>query len=211
MLKRRKVSAGDENLWLISYSDLITSILAVLVLVMSFSKIDIEKIDHANRLMKDDSLMTLSQLQKEYKKILKENNLKKFVNIFLNEDGLHINMSATVQFDPNSARLDKKGIRMLQPVFEQIIKDSKQREIVIAGHTDDTGTPQRNWELSSERADAVMLYLMKKGLNYKHSRIVAYGSNQPYKSDQNLTKSQQRKLDRRVTILIGRSYKKGKE
>jgi len=206
MLKRRKVSAGDENLWLISYSDLITSILAVLVLIMSFSKIDIEKIDHANRLMKDDSLITLSELKKEYKEILKKNNLKKIVNIFLDEEGLHINMSATVQFDTNSAKLDKKGIDILQPVFQKIIKDSKQREIVIAGHTDDTGTPQRNWELSSERADAVMLYLMKKGLNYQHSKIVAYGSNQPYKIDQNITKLEQQKLDRRVSILIGRSY-----
>jgi len=206
MLKRRKVLAGDENSWLISYSDLITSILAVLVLIMSFSKIDIEKIDHANRLMKDDSLMTLSELKKEYKEILKKNNLKKFVNIFLDEEGLHINMSATVQFDTNSAKLDKKGIKILQPVFQKIIKDSKQREIVIAGHTDDTGTAERNWELSSERADAVMLYLMKKGLNYQHSRIVAYGSNQPYKSDQNITKLEQQKLDRRVSILIGRSY-----
>jgi len=206
MVRRRRVSAGDENLWLISYSDLITSILAVLVLIMSFSKIDIEKVDHANRLMKDDSLMTLSQLQKEYQEILKKNNLKKFVNIFLDEDGLHINMSATVQFDPNSAKLDKKGIKILQPVFKEIIKNSKQREIVIAGHTDETGTPQRNWELSSERANAVMLYLMKKGLNYQHSKIVAYGSNKPYKSDKKLTKAQQRKMDRRVSILIGRSY-----
>jgi len=173
---------------------------------MSFSKIDIEKVDHANRLMKDDSLMTLSQLQKEYQEILKKNNLKKFVNIFLDEDGLHINMSATVQFDPNSAKLDKKGIKILQPVFKEIIKNSKQREIVIAGHTDETGTPQRNWELSSERANAVMLYLMRKGLNYQHSKIVAYGSNKPYKGDKKLTKTQQRKMDRRVSILIGRSF-----
>jgi flagellar motor protein MotB len=207
MLRRRKkASGGDENLWLISYSDLITSILAVLVLIMSFSKIDIEKIDHANRLMKDDSLLTLSQLQKKYKDILKEKDLKKFVNIFLNEDGLHINMSATIQFGLNSAKLDKKGITKLEPIFNQVIKDSKKREIIITGHTDDTGTPQRNWELSSQRANAVMSYLMKKGLNYQHSKIIAYGSNMPYKTTQKLTKKQQRQLDRRVSILIGRSY-----
>jgi len=197
---------NDESLWLISYSDLITSILAVLVLVMSFSKIDIEKIDHANRLMKDKSLVTLSMLKNQYQKIIQKNNLDKFVNIFLDENGLNINMSATIQFKVNSAKLDKEGVKLLKPIFDKIIKDSKNREIIIIGHTDNTGSPQRNWELSSQRANAVMLYLMDKGLDYKHSHIVAYASNKPYKSDKKLSNKEKRALNRRVSIVIGKTH-----
>ena len=206
MAKYRYTSNGSENLWLISYSDLITSILAVLVLVMSFSKIDIEKIDHANRLMRDDSLVTLATLKKQYQALIEKNDLQKYVDVALDEEGLHINMASMVQFDVNSAKINKKNIKVLQSVFRKIVQDSKKREIIVIGHTDATGTPRRNWELSSQRANAVMLYLMEQGLDYRHAHIVAYGSNKPLKKQKGLTKQQQRARNRRVTILIGRSH-----
>ena len=209
MKRNKKVISTDENLWLISYSDLITSILAVLVLIMSFSKIDIEKIDHANRLMKDDSLVTLATLQNQYKKIIEKKNLQKFVNIFLDDEGLMINMSSTVQFDVNSAKIDIKKIQLLKPILNKIIQDSQKREIIIVGHTDDTGTAVRNWELSSQRANAVLLYMMKMGLKSQHVHIVAYASNKPFTKVNGKTKKekeQERAKNRRVTILIGRSY-----
>jgi len=207
-MKKCQINKGDENLWLISYSDLITSILAVLVLVMSFSKIDIEKIDHANRLMKDDSLLTLAMLQTQYKDTVKKNNLQKFVNIFLDDEGLHINMSSTVQFDLNSAKLDKKGIKVLEPIFEKIVENSHQREIVVIGHTDSSGSAKRNWELSSQRANSVLLYLIEKGLNDKHAHIIAYAANKPLKKPNgtNITAAQRNAQNRRVTILVTKSY-----
>ena len=209
MKKSKRVFNNDQNLWLISYSDLITSILAVLVLVMSFSKIDIEKVDHANRLMKDESMVTLATLQKEYAEIIRKHQLAKFVSIYLDEDGLQINMSSTVQFDVNSAKLDSKGVALLDSIFQKIIKDSAYREIIISGHTDSTGALKRNWELSSQRANAVLLYLIEKGLHHEHSRIVAYAANKPAMVDEKVDSvSNEEKLakDRRVSILIGRSY-----
>ena len=208
MQKSKKFQVNDQNLWLISYSDLITSILAVLVLVMSFSKIDIEKVDHANRLMKDESMVTLATLQKEYAKIIQKHNLAQFVSIFLDEEGLQINMSSTVQFDVNSAELDPKGIALLDAVFEKIIQDSAYREIIITGHTDSTGALKRNWELSSQRANAVLLYLIEKGLHHEHAHIVAYAANKPSKvaKDEVLEHEERLAKNRRVSILIGRSY-----
>lgn len=209
MQKSRKFQVNDQNLWLISYSDLITSILAVLVLVMSFSKIDIEKIDHANRLMRDESMVTLATLKKDYTKIIQQNKLAKFVSIFLNEEGLQINMSSTVQFDVNSAELDPKGVALLDAIFQKIIKDSASREIIITGHTDTTGALRRNWELSSQRANAVLLYLIEKGLHHEHAHIVAYAANKPAQidTDTKIQSDEQRLAkDRRVSILIGRSY-----
>jgi flagellar motor protein MotB len=206
--KSKRSISSDENLWLISYSDLITSILAVLVLVMSFSKIDIEKIDHANRLMKDDSMVTLATLTQQYEQLIEKKNLQKYVNVLLDEDGLRVNMASTVQFGVNSAVINQEKIQILKDIFDKIVKDSKQREIIIIGHTDNTGAPQRNWELSSQRANAVMLYLMKKGLDYKHAHIVAYASNKPWepKKEQSVSLKEKRAYDRRVTILIGRSH-----
>lgn len=206
-MKKSRIKPQDEGLWLISYSDLITSILAVLVLVMSFSKIDIEKMDHANRLLNDKKLVTLDTLKKEFHKIINENNLSNVIKLKLNDNGLNIIMSSAFQFKVNSAKLNEKALQKIEPVFEKIVNTSKKREITIAGFTDDTGTPQRNWELSSQRANALMIYLMKKGLNYKFAHITAFASNKPLKSDKNLSIEAKRALNRRVSIIIGRTHK----
>ena len=207
---RRVRSGAGETLWFVSYSDLITAILAVLVLVMSFSKIDIEKIDHANRLMKDDKLVTLSELKQQYEEVIEKNELTSLVNVVLNNEGLEVNMLSSVQFESGSATLDQKGIKILNPLMAKIVDTSKSREIIIIGHTDATGSSKRNWELSSERANSVMLYLMKQGLKDKHAHLIAYASNKPIeKVDVNATsieKNKTRSKNRRVTILIGRSH-----
>jgi len=207
---RRSRSGAGETLWFVSYSDLITAILAVLVLVMSFSKIDIEKIDHANRLMKDDNLVTLSELKQQYEEIIEKSELTSLVNVVLNDEGLEVNMLSSVQFESGSSTLDEEGIKILNPLMKKIVDTSRRREIIIIGHTDATGSAKRNWELSSERANSVMLYLMKKGLKDNHAHLIAYASNKPVeKVDENATtlvKNEVRSKNRRVTILIGRSH-----
>ena len=207
-MSRVRKQSQDEMLWFISYSDLITAILAVLVMVMSFSKIDIEKFDHANRLMKDDNLVTLPTLEKEYKEILKINSLEELVSILRDDKGLIINMSSTVQFKVGSAELDKKGIALLKPLTDKIIQDSRYRQIKIIGHTDDSGKIESNWELSSKRAYSVLMHLMEHGLEQSHAEIVAYAFNHPLINTENLSEDAlkaARSKNRRVTIIIGKS------
>jgi outer membrane protein OmpA-like peptidoglycan-associated protein len=209
-MRRRASIRQDETLWFVSYSDLITAILAVLVLMMSFSKIDIEKVDHANRLMKDDKLVTLVSLKTEYEQIILEKNLADMVSVALDKEGLTINAASTVQFKSNSATLDAKGIELLKPVMEKLVEDSQKREITIIGHTDDTGSRERNWDLSSQRAYSILEYLMKVGLVSEHAKLVAYGPNKPLHSINTLTNSDQidaaRAENRRVSIIIGKSF-----
>jgi len=195
-------------IWFISYSDLITAILAVLVMVMSFSKIDIEKFDHANRLMKDDKLVTLSVLEKEYKQLLKRYKLDKLVSIIRNDEGLIIDMPSTVQFKVGSAELNHNGMKLLQPLIEKLTKDAEYRQIKIIGHTDDSGDVKKNWELSSKRAYSVLVYLVDHGLDQSHAEVVAYAFNRPLVMTNGLkgkALQEARAKNRRVTIVIGKS------
>jgi chemotaxis protein MotB len=209
-MKRRSLVTQNDTLWFISYSDLITAILAVLVLIMSFSKIDIEKVDHANRLLNNDDLITLSQLKKEYENLILLNNLSALVKVKLDDKGLTIDTASTVQFASNSDVLDSKGVALLDPVMRKLIIDSIKREITIVGHTDDTGSNNRNWQLSSRRAYSVLNYLMEHGLHSEHAKIIAYGPNKPLISVHGISniklKSKTRALNRRVSIIIGRSF-----
>ena len=211
MRKRKIRSDGSEMLWFISFSDLITAILAVLVMAMSFSKLDIEKFDHANRLMKDDALVTLPILEKEYDKLIKEHKLEDLVKILRDNRGLVINTSSTVQFKSGSSVLDEKGIKTLEPLLNKIVNDSQGRVIKIIGHTDDSGSLENNWELSSKRAYSVLIYLIHKGLKQEHTEVIAHAFNNPLVKVKGLSGealSKARNQNRRVTIIIGRSGEK---
>jgi outer membrane protein OmpA-like peptidoglycan-associated protein len=60
-----------------------------------------------------------------------------------------------------------------------ILQDSPQMKIEISGHTDNTGSPVVNAKLSSDRAKAVVDYLVKKGIDIERLTYKGYGSDQP--------------------------------
>lgn len=81
----------------------------------------------------------------------------------------------------------------------KIIESNPTIKIEIAGHTDDQGQDAYNMDLSKNRANAVMAYLIKKGV--AKDKISAIGSGEskpivPNNSDEN------RQLNRRVEFKI---------
>jgi outer membrane protein OmpA-like peptidoglycan-associated protein len=60
-----------------------------------------------------------------------------------------------------------------------ILQDSPLMKIEISGHTDNTGSPVINAKLSSDRASAVVEYLVKKGIDRSRLTYKGFGSEQP--------------------------------
>lgn len=79
------------------------------------------------------------------------------------------------------------------------LKDNPQKTLLIEGHTDSTGSDIINLRLSQDRADAVRLALITRGI--ASNRIVAtgLGSSQPVASNDTPAGRQQ---NRRVEIVI---------
>jgi outer membrane protein OmpA-like peptidoglycan-associated protein len=63
--------------------------------------------------------------------------------------------------------------------LEGILQDNPQMKIEISGHTDKTGSEPVNFRLSTERAKAVVDYLVKKGIDSGRMEYKGYGSLQP--------------------------------
>lgn len=225
--KRGKKNADSESLWLVGYSDLVTAILSVLVLFVSFSKIDIDKFDHIQNLVTDKKIETLSQINKKIQLAAKEHNLKDLVSTKLDDSGLEINFSSVTQFEQSSWVINDDKIKNLLPILQEVITQSKLRDIEIIGHTDDLGYHEKyngkfgslaldNWSLSALRAHSLQQYLVKKGLNVQSTAIIAYADTHPKVkiNKTTMSKSELKKArvqNRRVSIIIGRLHKREKE
>lgn len=130
---------------------------------------------------------------------------------------------------PKGAKVDAQGcnIKLLQPVSMRIkiefdvnkdvvkpqyhaalaevatfMKAYPDASAVIEGHTDDRGKPDKNKELSQQRADSVVRYLIDKlGMKASRLKAIGYGETKPVASNKTAEgKAQNRRV---VAILSG--------
>lgn len=72
-------------------------------------------------------------------------------------------------------------------------------EIEINGHTDNIGKEADNQKLSEKRAEAIVDYLVSKGIEKRRLSAAGFGSTQPIASNET---EEGRKKNRRATFLI---------
>ena len=156
------------------------------------------------------AVLRLSILEEMSEKIAKVMGSADKVSI---GDNGNIILSESVLFDINSSDIKddcKPVLNELIDVFSEFLKDSKNAAyvdtIVIAGHTDSTGTELENRELSSDRALSVLNYLLtgKNGKLNKYSQYFCasgYGQTRPVSAGSNNTE-EGRAANRRIEISI---------
>lgn len=113
-----------------------------------------------------------------------------------------------VKVDHIEFETDKAIIREKDPetkgALEAILNTLKDNphitELHVEGHTDNTGTVERNKKLSQQRAEAVIAWLVKNGVDAKRLEAHGYGPDKP--KDTNDTPAG-RKENRRVEFHIG--------
>jgi len=98
---------------------------------------------------------------------------------------------------------DKANIKPeFTPVLDEgvdILKANPDVKVVIAGYTDSIGTPEYNQKLSERRAQSVLDYFAKKGIDKNRMKAVGYGEKNPVAD--NKTKDG-RALNRRVELQV---------
>lgn len=103
-----------------------------------------------------------------------------------------------VLFHRGTARMIEGSQRELDLVVE-VMQDNPQIKILIKGHTDNTGDPVKNLQLSEERVRAVKEYILSQGINAYRVTGKGYGGNQPIASNET---EETRKLNRRVEFEV---------
>jgi chemotaxis protein MotB len=121
---------------------------------------------------------------------------------------LVIELPAGILFDSGAARLRPEGEAVLAQVAT-VLRQIENRDFLVAGHTDnvqprggrpsDSGHPNDNWALSTERAVNVVRYLVGAGVATAHLGAAGYAEFQPAgTNDTDLG----RQNNRRVEIVL---------
>jgi outer membrane protein OmpA-like peptidoglycan-associated protein len=101
-------------------------------------------------------------------------------------------------FEANREDLGPEAARDVS-LLARYLRAHPERGVVVEGHSDSRGAPERNLELSQSRADAVKDYLVANGVPAEHVLAVGYGSSHPVASNDS---EEGRRRNRRVEILV---------
>ena len=103
-----------------------------------------------------------------------------------------------VLFDTDHAELKSGGTRALQKLAD-FFREYPQRNVMIEGFTDSTGSENHNQKLSEERAHSVRSALLDMGISANRITSKGYGESFPVAGN---STSAGRQLNRRVELVV---------
>lgn len=104
-----------------------------------------------------------------------------------------------IQFAIDSATILPESNGLLTEIADAMIKNPRIKRVEVQGHTDNTGTPDHNKQLSNDRASAVVSWLSSHGVGADRMTPVGYGQTKPLVP--NVTAGNRAK-NRRVQFII---------
>ena len=199
-------SQKESESWLLSYSDMVTLLLAFFVLFFSISQVDQDKFERIMEYFTESNATPLYVLEKQFQELVTAHQLEESVDVELTPDGLMVNFQYNLLFDSGKAKLKPKSFPVLNALAE-ILKsaDVTERKIQIEGHTDSVPLAKNalyptNWELSTARSSSVIRYLITKEVASK--RFVAVGFADTRLRQKETSNNLGLSVNRRVSLLI---------
>ena len=212
-------SDNNADRYLITYSDLITLLLGLFIILYAISNIDLNKyqkmmtamgsifgnsgeIPTLNETKRDVITTTTEKLKDDLNTVIKRYNYNKSVSLEENERGVVLHILDDIMFASAQAELNDKSKQILHQLA-MIIKDLPN-DIRIEGHTDNikinSALYPSNWHLSVNRALNTAYYLMEnEGLSPEKLSIVGYSEFKPIADN---STAEGRLKNRRVDIVI---------
>lgn len=152
--------------------------------------VEVVRKDSLNRVVKIKEMMDEQAV--EISKIMPGTELVR------NNMDINLFYSNGMMFKKNSFEISESYKRDVVK-FKDVIEKFPGTSIIVAGHTDDTGTDEINNKLSLKRAQAVYDLMIKTGVPANRMKVVGYGETRPrFPNDSEAN----RLKNRRVEIVI---------
>ncbi len=144
-----------------------------------------------------------ARLEAENRAAKAQADLAKLAAVKEEARGLVITLSGSVLFASNKSELLPAAQNRLNQVADALLA-TKERKLVVEGHTDSQGSFSHNQELSQQRADAVRSYLISRGYPTDLIQAQGIGENRPVADN---SSAEGRANNRRVEIIVDRTAK----
>lgn len=149
----------------------------------------------------------LAEAQKTLDKYIKEGGFESELSTALTEEGLLIRIKEKALFPSGSADLLPQSQAVGKPIADLLATISQR--VIISGHTDNvpisTARYPSNWDLSTQRALNFMKFILSQNTTLNPARFSTVGNGE-YKPAADNGTEEGRAQNRRVEILIARSY-----
>ncbi len=228
--KKKKQPAGAPE-WMVTYGDMMTLLLCFFVMLVSFMKMKeeeklrpvIEAIKEAfgytggsgsvptNELPVNSvhELLQETALYREQERRLSQADdpgmFGKQTTVKRVREGLQYTVGGSITFEPGSAELKPAALDQLKRIADVI--RGKNNKLEVRGHASAAdlrldGGATGNWNLSYERARAVMTFLTRpaQGIRPERIRVVACGDQEPLV--RRAYDQKQQAVNRRVEIIV---------
>jgi outer membrane protein OmpA-like peptidoglycan-associated protein len=113
-------------------------------------------------------------------------------------EGIQVTFDSGLMFDVDSDDLRAEARTNLGELAKSFDK-YEDSDIMIVGHTDNTGTEAHNQDLSIRRADAAAGFLVDRGVSGKRIRTLGLGEMEPVSSNETASGRQE---NRRIEVAI---------
>jgi len=113
-------------------------------------------------------------------------------------DNINLIMPGNITFSSGNSEIDQSFLSVLDSVV-LVLKEFDKTLIVVAGHTDSSGSNALNQSLSERRAQSVSTNLKMAGIITERIEVIGFGETQPVASNKTPAGKE---LNRRVEITL---------
>lgn len=211
---KRKGAQKGEALWLMSFSDMVLTLLCFFLLLISTMKPNKDKFKNVRNGMetqhseaKADSAAAIAG---KVQKLLKDQKMADSVAMVNDADGLHMEFKDGLLFESGATLLKSRNLATIQAVLGVIAGIDRSYHIHIEGHTDDLPLQGSqglgsNWELSAARGFTIMRHFHTLGVPESRIAVTAYAHTRPkipYQGLRGQALARARAANRRVVIWL---------
>jgi chemotaxis protein MotB len=194
-MKRRQQKGGldeaeEDQEWLLTYSDMITLLLAFFAMLIAASQTDIALWEQMKQGMRSDVAgkekveTPLAEIKIDLDSLLLEERNQGLVGIVLDKNGIVLSFNSSSLYNSGEAILLPSGERIITKVTQALnVLGYYQFRVDVEGHTDNVpiNTPRfpSNWELSVARASEVVKFFIREGVDADRLKASGYADTKP--------------------------------
>lgn len=194
-MKRRQQNGGldeaeEDQEWLLTYSDMITLLLAFFAMLIAVSQTDIALWEQMKQGMRSDVAgkekveTPLAEIKIDLDSLLLEERNQGLVGIVLDKNGIVLSFNSSSLYNSGEAVLLPSGERIITKVTQALnVLGYYQFRVDVEGHTDNVpiNTPRfpSNWELSVARASEVVKFFIREGVEGDRLKASGYADTKP--------------------------------